>query len=166
MPTVLNDIDACVFDAYGTLFDVGAAAARCADALGEHAGALASLWRTKQLEYTWLRSLRGDYVDFWHVTGQGLDYAMAALDLKDPALRARLMELYLTLDAYPEVKGTLERLAGGGFQLAILSNGSPTMLTAAVQNADLTRLLKHVLSVEASVSTSPIQASTSSPATG
>jgi 2-haloacid dehalogenase len=144
----LQDIGACVFDAYGTLFDVNAAAARCRDALDDKADALASLWRTKQLEYTWLRSLRGDYVDFWHVTGQSLDYAMAALKLKDDALRTRLMELYLVLDAYPEVSETLSAIKGAGVRTAILSNGSPTMLVAAVRRAELGDLLDEVISVD------------------
>ena len=144
----LQDIGACVFDAYGTLFDVNAAAARCRDALDDKADALASLWRTKQLEYTWLRSLRGDYVDFWHVTGQSLDYAMAALKLKDDALRTRLMELYLVLDAYPEVRETLSALKDAGVKTAILSNGSPSMLVAAVRRAELESLLDEVISVD------------------
>lgn len=144
----LHDIGACVFDAYGTLFDVNAAAARCRDALGDKADALASLWRTKQLEYTWLRSLRGDYVDFWHVTGQSLDYAMAALKLEDDALRTRLMELYLVLDAYPEVREMLSRIKGAEMRTAILSNGSPSMLIAAVRRAELEDLLDEVISVD------------------
>jgi len=144
----LHDIGACVFDAYGTLFDVNAAAARCRDALGDKADALASLWRTKQLEYTWLRSLRGDYVDFWHVTGQSLDYAMAALKLEDDALRTRLMELYLVLDAYPEVRDMLSTIKEAGMRSAILSNGSPSMLIAAVRRAELEDLLDEVISVD------------------
>jgi len=144
----IRNIGACVFDAYGTLFDVAAAAARCRDALGENADALASIWRTKQLEYTWLRSLRGDYVDFWHVTGQGLDYAMAALKLEDDALRTRLMELYLVLDAYPEVRKMLSTIKETGMRTAILSNGSPSMLVAAVRRAELEELLDEVISVD------------------
>jgi 2-haloacid dehalogenase len=144
----IQDVGACVFDAYGTLFDVTAAAARCRDALGDKADALASLWRTKQLEYTWLRSLRGDYVDFWHVTGQSLDYAMASLKLEDNALRTRLMELYLVLDAYPEVREMLRTIKNAGVKTAILSNGSPSMLIAAVQRAQLQGLLDEVISVD------------------
>ena len=144
----LQDIGACVFDAYGTLFDVNAAAVRCRDALGDKADALSSLWRTKQLEYTWLRSLRGDYVDFWHVTGQSLDYAMAALKLEDKSLRTRLMELYLVLDAYPEVREMLNTIKGAGVKTAVLSNGSPSMLVAAVRQAELEDLLDEVVSVD------------------
>ena len=117
--------------------------------MGDNADALASLWRSKQLEYSWQRSLRGDYVDFWHVTGHSLDYAMAALGIQDKALRTRLMELYLTLDAYPEVKEVLNTIKGAGVRTAILSNGSPTMLVAAVRHAELEDLLDHVISVDA-----------------
>ncbi|MGF1640536.1 MAG: haloacid dehalogenase type II [Rhodospirillales bacterium] len=145
----LRDVGACVFDAYGTLFDVNAAAERCRDALGDKADALASLWRGKQLEYTWLRSLRGDYVDFWHVTGQSLDYALDALGLEDNTLRARLMELYLVLDAYPEVGAVLGKLREAGLKTAILSNGSPSMLVAAVRRAQLQALFDEVISVDA-----------------
>ena len=139
---------ACVFDAYGTLFDVHSAAAGVADQLGEAAQALSQLWRQKQLEYTWLRSLMGAHCDFWQVTGEALDFAMAAQGLHDPALRARLMELYLTLDAYPDVEPTLSRLKQAGLKTAILSNGEPKMLSAAVDSAGIGNLLDEVLSVE------------------
>ncbi len=143
----LDDIGACVFDAYGTLFDVAAAAARCRDALGDKAGPLAALWRTKQLEYTWLRSLMGEYVDFWRVTGDGLDYAMATLGIGDD-VRARLMDLYMRLDAYGEVKDVLGGLKAAGIKTAILSNGAPSMLEAAVESAGIADLLDDVLSVD------------------
>jgi 2-haloacid dehalogenase len=145
----LSTVQACVFDAYGTLFDVNAATAGCRDALGDAADALAALWRTKQLEYTWLRSLRGDYVDFWHVTGQSLDYAMIALGFSDHGLRARLMELYYALDAYPEVPEVLKAIKASGRRTAILSNGSPSMLIAAVRRAGIERLLNETISVDA-----------------
>ena len=144
----LENISACVFDAYGTLFDFNAAAERCRDALGEDADPLSRLWRQKQLEYTWQRSLRGDYVDFWHLTGHSLDYAMKSLGIDDPPLRARLMDLYFTLDAYPEVPELLTALKAAGLRTAILSNGSPSMLIAAVRNADLDELLDKLLSVD------------------
>jgi 2-haloacid dehalogenase len=142
-------IDAFVFDAYGTLFDTAAPVVRSRQALGDRAERLTQVWRTKQLEYTWLRSLRGDYVDFWHVTGDGLDYAMATLGIEDLALRSRLMEAYLILDAYPDAAATLKRLKSEGLRTAILSNGSPSMLTAAVGHADLHDALDAVLSVDA-----------------
>lgn len=142
------DTGAVVFDAYGTLFNVAAAVERCRAALGDTADALSALWRSKQLEYCWLRSLRGDYVDFWHVTGESLDYALASFALDDPALRSRLMELYLVLDAYPDGAAALAALKQAGLRLAILSNGSPTMLTAAVAGAALTDALDAVISVD------------------
>ncbi|MCH8238204.1 MAG: HAD-IA family hydrolase [Proteobacteria bacterium] len=132
MAAQIEDIDACVFDAYGTLFNVAAAASQCRDALGDKADELSAIWRTRQLEYTWLRSLMDEYVEFWQVTGDGLDYALAVLGIDDEALRERLMEIYMRLDAYPEVKDVLTTVKGGGLQTAILSNGSPRMLTAAV----------------------------------
>lgn len=148
MSSALTRVGACVFDAYGTLFDVGAAAARCADVLGDQAGPLAELWRRKQLEYTWLRSLMGRYEPFDSVTGDALDYALEALGLHDAALRDRLMALYMELDAYPEVVGVLERLRAAGLPTAILSNGSPNMLTAAVTSAGIEPLLDAVLTVD------------------
>ena len=143
-----DNIGACVFDAYGTLFDVAAAAERCRAALGENADPLAALWRQKQLQYTWLRGLMGEHAEFWQVTGEALDYAMGALSLEDRDLRERLMDLYLRLDAYPEVKGVLARLKGAGVKTAILSNGSPRMLEAAVDSAGIADLFDAVLSVE------------------
>jgi 2-haloacid dehalogenase len=144
----IDGIKACVFDAYGTLFDFNTAAGRCADDLGDTADKLSEIWRTKQLQYTWLRSLMGDYADFWQVTGDALDYALATLSIDDPDLRTKLMQLYMHLDAYPEVKAMLERLDGAGMKTAILSNGSMEMLDAAVSNAELSDLLDAILSVD------------------
>lgn len=144
----LTGIRACVFDVYGTLFDVTSAAARAKDALGARWQPLSELWRAKQLQYTWLRSLMGRHVDFWQVTGDALDYAMASLAINDASLRSRLMNLYLELDAYPEVKETLSRLKAAGLRLAILSNGAPKMLAAAVKNSGIEELIEKVLSVE------------------
>ena len=145
----IQDIGACVFDAYGTLFDYASAAARCKEALGADWAALSELWRRKQVEYTWLRSLMGRHIDFWHVTGESLDYAMAALKREDPAVRALLMQQYLNLDPFPEVPAMLQRLKDKGMRTAILSNGSPTMLTAIVNSAGLSSLIDMSLSVEA-----------------
>ena len=139
----------CVFDAYDTVFDVDGAIARCRDALGNKMAPLVDLWRAKQTAYTWLRSLMGEYVDFWHVTGNSLDSAMAALGISGDALRSRLMELWLRLDAFPEVRDVLSGLKGAGLKTAILSNGSPTMLIAAVKNAGIGDLLNQVISVDA-----------------
>lgn len=146
---LLSGVAACVFDAYGTLFDLDRITAGAADALGDRAAALSDLWRRKQLEYTWLRSLMGRHSDFWHVTGESLDYALGALGMADPALRARLMEAYLAPPLFPDVLAALRTLREAGFKTAILSNGSPTMLTSAVKSADLNDLIDKVLSVEA-----------------
>ena len=147
MAAKIEDIGACVFDAYGTLFDVNAAA-QCRDALGDKADELSALWRTRQLEYTWLRSLMQEYVEFWQVTGDGLDYALAVLGIGDDALRQRLMDIYMRLDAYPEVKDVLTTLKAGGLKTAILSHGSPKMLAAAVENAGINEVLDDTFSVD------------------
>ena len=144
----LHAIEACVFDAYGTLFDVNSAAQGCAASLGEKWQPLAELWRQKQLQYTWLRGLAGRHADFWRVTGEALDFALSTLHVENPALRARLMDLYLTLRAYPEVPETLKRLKTAGMKLAILSNGTPAMLKAAADHAGIADLFDAVLSVE------------------
>lgn len=144
-----HDIRACVFDAYGTLFDVNSSARAEQDRLGPAWKPLADLWRLKQLQYTWLRGLSGRHADFWQVTGDALDFAMASLDLRDPALRRRLMDLYLSLDCYVEVPETLRLLRAAGLQLAILSNGTPAMLESAVTHAGLDGLFDQVLSIEA-----------------
>jgi len=141
-------IRACVFDAYGTLFDVASAAAGCRDALGDNAERLTLLWRDKQLQYAWLRSLQGRHADFWQVTGEALDFALETLGLHAPGLRDRLMNLYLALAAFPEVPDMLRRLKTAGLTTAILSNGSPAMLKAAIGNAGIGGLLDAVLSVE------------------
>lgn len=145
----LDNIAACVFDAYGTLFDVSSVARGAQDALGERWLVLSDLWRTKQLQYTWLRGLAGHHADFWQVTGDALDFAMTTLDMRDVALRDRLMNLYLSIAAYPEVPAMLAALRAKGIRCAILSNGSPTMLTAAVENSGIAPYIEAVLSVEA-----------------
>ncbi|MFZ1413380.1 MAG: haloacid dehalogenase type II [Defluviicoccus sp.] len=147
-PLHRDNLDGCVFDAYGTLFDIRTSADRCGDALGERKEPLLALWRVKQLEYSWLRSLRGDFIDFWHVTGESLDYAMAATGTTDPLLRSRLMAAYLTLEAYADAKDTLSRLRAAGLKTAILSNGSTSMVTAAVNNSGLHRLFDWLISVD------------------
>lgn len=148
MKRPFQGVRACVFDAYGTLFDVDAAARHCAADLGGRWEALSALWRTKQLEYTWLRSLMGRYADFRTVTADGLDYALASHGIADAALRERLMGLYDRLDAYPDAAATLEALRTAGLSTAILSNGSPAMLDAAVEHAGLRDRLDAVLSVD------------------
>jgi HAD superfamily hydrolase (TIGR01493 family) len=131
----LTGIRACVFDAYGTLFDVNSAAQRTQDALRDKWQQFAEVWRAKQLQYTWLRSLTGKHVDFWQLTSEALDFALDTLKLPNGQLRDHLMGLYLRLGAYPEVEKTLTRLKAGGLKCAILSNGSPTMLSASYESA-------------------------------
>jgi 2-haloacid dehalogenase len=140
-------IEACVFDAYGTLFDVHSAVARLRAQVGAHADALSQLWRTKQLEYTWLRALMGRHADFWQVTGDALDHALARTDV-GPAVREPLMQAYLALEAYPEVPDVLRRLRAAGLKTAILSNGEPEMLAAGARSAGIDGLLDAILSVE------------------
>jgi 2-haloacid dehalogenase len=144
----LVGVKACVFDAYGTLFDFAAAAKGCRDVLGEGIDKLTALWREKQLQYTWLRALQGRHADFWQVTGDALDFALETLAIAQPGLRDRLMGLYLTLTAFPEVPDVLARLRKANVRTAILSNGSPKMLQSAVAAAGLDTLLDAVLSVE------------------
>ena len=146
--TRLEGVRACVFDAYGTLFDYASAAARCRDVLGDKLERVNGLWREKQLQYTWLRALQGKHADFWQVTGDALDFALETLGIADGVLRERLMKLYLELDAFPEVPDMLKRLKLAGLKTAILSNGSTDMLRAAVESAGIGDVLDAVLSVE------------------
>jgi 2-haloacid dehalogenase len=153
METTLPDHDltavkACVFDAYGTLFDVFSVADGVRQAVGDAADTVTATWRQKQLEYSWLRSLMGAHVDFWQITREALDYALSAAGNEDAALRDSLLQLYLSLAPYPEVKSVLTSLKGAGVSRAILSNGAPAMLDAAVKSAGLGPLLDDVLSVE------------------
>lgn len=146
---MLTGIRACVFDAYGTLFDFASAAAGCSDVLGDKASPLTALWRDKQLQYSWLRGLQGRYVSFWQVTGDALDFALETLGLPaDGPLRERLMDLYRTLGTFPEVPGVLRALREAGFATAILSNGSPDMLASAVEGAGLVGAFDTVISVD------------------
>lgn len=141
-------IKACVFDAYGTLFDLGDLAKHFAADLGDAAEPLALTWRRKQLEYTWLRTLMGRHADFWHVTGDALDHTLAALGMWDPALRAKLMEWWLRPRAYPEAAEVLQAVRAAGLRTAILSNGAPSMLTSGANASRLSPLLDALLSVE------------------
>jgi 2-haloacid dehalogenase len=145
----LPGVKACVFDAYGTLFDVNSAAAACRDQLGGKWQAVSDTWRQKQLAYTWLRSLMRRYVDFRQVTADALDFSLASHGVKDDALRQRLLDLYDALQPYPEVPAVLARLRQAGMRSAILSNGSPGMLASAVAHAGLGGLLDAVYSVDA-----------------
>lgn len=139
---------AYVFDAYGTLFDVHAAVRRHAGEIGPRGQALSKIWRAKQLEYSWVRSLMGAYADFWQLTEQALDFAFHKVPEADPALRQKLLDAYWQLDCYPEVPAVLRALKASGAKLAILSNGSPEMLEAAVRSAALDRILDDVFSAD------------------
>ncbi|MCV6594275.1 MAG: haloacid dehalogenase type II [Silicimonas sp.] len=146
-------ITTCIFDAYGTLFDVAAAARIAAgepgrERLAEVWPKLAQDWRLKQLQYTWLRAITGDHISFWQVTQDGLDWAMEASGLEDPELREVLLALYWELPAYGEVPEMLHVLKSKGYQTGILSNGAPDMLEGAVNFAQLGDVLDAVLSVE------------------
>lgn len=148
MTGCLGGIRACVFDAYGTLLDVNAAVAGEAAALGSRAAELSALWRRKQLEYTWLRSLMRRHADFAQVTADALDYSLAALSLTDDGMRVRLLAAYDRLAAYPEVPAMLAALKRHGMRTAVLSNGSPSMLEQGLAAAGIAAHLDVVLSVE------------------
>jgi 2-haloacid dehalogenase len=141
-------IRACVFDAYGTLFDVHSAVARNAEVVGNNSVEVSKLWRTKQLEYSWVHTLMGRHVDFWELTGAALEYALAFYDVRDERVKRTLLESYLSLDAYPEVPAALQRLRAAGLKTAVLSNGSPFMLDRAIRSAGLSSLLDKCLSIE------------------
>jgi 2-haloacid dehalogenase len=136
----IDGIKACVFDAYGTLFDVHSAVGKYRQDLGENADQVSLLWRTKQLEYTWLRSLMRRHADFWQVTQDALDYAFDMHHIDDSVLRKNLMAAYLSLDCYPEVPKALATLKDRGFRLA--------MLEAAVKNSGISDLIEENFSVE------------------
>ncbi len=138
-----------VFDAYGTLFDVHAAIARHRAAAGPDADRFSEIWRAKQLEYTWTLTLAGHYTEFWTLTQRALDFAFARVPSVDPALRGKLLDAYLTLDAFADARAVLRQLKERGERTGILSNGSPKMLAAAVETAGLKDDLDAVLSVDA-----------------
>jgi len=146
--SLIPNIKACVFDAYGTLFDVHSAVGKYSERLGDLADRVSGTWRTKQLEYTWLRSLMKKHADFWQITQDALDYALDLFDIADQQLRNDLINAYLELECYPEVPDTLARLKDSGQQIAILSNGSPAMLEAVVKSSGLEDLVQKILSVE------------------
>ena len=146
-------ITTCIFDAYGTLFDVAAAAREAAaepgnERFAEHAAEIARTWRLKQLQYTWLRATAGVHQDFWSVTQDGLDYALEERGIDDPRLRARLLDLYWKLSAFPEVPEMLRALKSAGMATGILSNGTPDMLDGAVAAAGIGDALDACLSVQ------------------
>nr|WP_321526084.1 haloacid dehalogenase type II [uncultured Cohaesibacter sp.] len=143
--------DSCsiyVFDAYGTLFDVHAAVRRYADQLGPNAAHLSEIWRSKQLEYSWVRALTGRYVDFWTLTERALDFAYERIPDADRSLRQALLDVYHEADAFEDVRPVLEDLKNRDAQLAILSNGTASMLEAAVAKNGLNDLFDHILSAD------------------
>ncbi len=137
-----------VFDAYGTLFDVHAAIGRHRAAVGPDADRFSDLWRVKQLEYTWTHTLAGRYADFWALTQRALDFCFERFPAVDRSLRTGLLDAYLKLDAFPDAKALLGKLKARGDKTAILSNGAPAMLAAAVEAAGLKADLDAVLSVD------------------
>jgi 2-haloacid dehalogenase len=148
-------IQAIAFDAYGTLFELYSVTALCVCKFPGQGAALSKLWRAKQLEYTWLRSLTGRYEDFWSVTESALTFACNSLGLAcPPGTRRELMESYLHLDTFPEVKPALGKLAQ--YKLAILSNGSPKMLAAAVESAGLKGVFSDVISIDEDIQVEPV----------
>ncbi len=142
-------IHAYAFDAYGTLFDVHAAIGRHKPALGEDADAFSALWRAKQLEYSWVRTLMGCYADFWQLTQEALDFALARFPAVPRALRQPLLDAYWTLEAYPDAAPALQALKMRGSRTAIFTNGTQAMAEAAASASGLTPLLDAVVSVEA-----------------
>ena len=144
----LEGIEACVFDAYGTLFDVHSAVGRHRDRVGETADSVSASWRAKQLQYTWLRSLMERWTPFAEVTEDSLDFALDEAGIEDESLRADLLAAYRSLACYPEVEGVLDTLRASGMRTAILSNGSREMLDAAVASAGIGSRLDAVLSVD------------------
>jgi 2-haloacid dehalogenase len=147
--TGMNDIKAFAFDAYGTIFDVFSVTELCEQLFPGKGNALAQLWRMKQLQYSLLRSLMGRHRDFWKLTEDSLAYAVKNLQLQaTPETRTRLMEAYLNLAVFPDVKPGLIALKNKGLRLALLSNGEPKMLEASVENGGISGLLDGIISIE------------------
>ena len=143
----MENIKAIIFDAYGTLFDVNSAAEKCKDKIGDKWERFANFWRTTQLEYTWLRSLMDRHKDFWQVTEDSLDKSMKVFDI-DPSMRSELLNLYKVLSPFEEVPETLKTLKEKKFKLAILSNGTPSLLDELVKSNHLDNLFDDIFSIE------------------
>ncbi len=143
----MKDIKAIVFDAYGTLFDVNSAAEKCKGKIGDKWEGFANFWRTTQLEYTWLRSLMRRHKDFWQVTEDSLDKSMKAFKI-DNSMKSELLNLYKVLSPYPEVKEVLKKLKEKKYRLAILSNGTPSLLNELVKSNNLENIFDDLFSVE------------------
>ena len=143
----MKNIKAIIFDAYGTLFDVNSAAEKCKDKIGDKWESFANYWRTTQLEYTWLRSLMDRHKDFWQVTGDSLDKSMKAFKI-DSSMRGELLDLYKILSTFPEVKEILNKLKEKNYKLAILSNGTPSLLNELVKSNNLDDIFNDIFSIE------------------
>ena len=143
----MKNVKAIIFDAYGTLFDVNSAAEKCKDKIGDKWESFANFWRTTQLEYTWLRSLMKRHKDFWQITEDSLDKSMKAFSI-DPSMKNELMNLYKVLSPFKEVPETLKKLKGKNFKLAILSNGTPSLLDELVKSNNLDELFDDIFSIE------------------
>ena len=143
----MKNVKAIIFDAYGTLFDVNSAAEKCKDKIGDKWESFANFWRTTQLEYTWLRSLMKRHKDFWQITEDSLDKSMKAFSI-DLSMKNELMNLYKVLSPFKEVPETLKKLKGKNFKLAILSNGTPSLLNELVKSNNLDKLFDDIFSIE------------------
>ncbi len=143
----MKNIKAIIFDAYGTLFDVNSAAEKCKDKIGDKWEPFANFWRTTQLEYTWLRSLMKRHKDFWQITEESLDKSMMAFNI-NPKMKNELLNLYKVLSPFQEVPKTLKSLKEKNFKLAILSNGTPSLLNDLVKSNNLNNLFDDLFSIE------------------
>ena len=143
----MKNIKAIIFDAYGTLFDVNSAAEKCKDKIGNKWEGFANYWRTTQLEYTWLRSLMNRHKDFWQITEDSLDKSMKAFKI-DPSMRNELLDLYKILSTFPEVTEVLKKLKEKNYKLAILSNGTPSLLNELVKSNNLDNIFNDIFSIE------------------
>ena len=143
----IENVKACVFDAYGTLFDVNSAAAKCKEKLGSKWEGFANAWRTTQLEYTWLRSLMKKHKNFWEITEDSLDHTMDTFKIKKE-MRSELLDLYKKLNPYPEVKKCLEGLKAKKIKISILSNGAPELLKMLVESNNIQNYFDDVFSIE------------------
>ena len=143
----MKKIKVIIFDAYGTLFDVNSAAEKCKEKIGDKWESFANYWRTTQLEYTWLRSLMKRHKDFWQVTEDSLDKSIKVFNI-DPSMRNELLNLYKILSPYKEVPETLKTLKEKKFKLAILSNGTPSLLDELVKSNHLDNLFDDIFSIE------------------
>ena len=143
----MKNVKAIIFDAYGTLFDVNSAAEKCKDKIGDKWEGFANYWRTTQLEYTWLRSLMKRHKNFWQITEDSLDKSMNTFNI-DKSMRNELLDLYKTLNTFPEVKDVLKRLKEKNYKLAILSNGTPSLLNELVKSNNIENIFDDIFSIE------------------